>query len=140
MSVLDTNVISELMRPEPDAAVFGWVAAQPRSSLYTTTISQAEIFAGIAVLPPGRRRELLDAAAHAIFNEEFAGRILPFDEGAARRYGDLFAQCKQAGRPIATVDLMIAAVARARDASLVTRNTRDFDACAISLIDPWAEP
>lgn len=140
MSVLDTNVISELMRPEPHAVVFDWVAAQPRASLYTTTISQAEILAGIAILPSGRKRQFLEAAARAIFEEELAGRILPFDEGAARCYACLFAMCKEAGRPIATADLMIAAVTRAQDASLVTRNTRYFDACGIPLIDPWAAP
>lgn len=98
---------------------------------------QAEILAGIAVLPEGRRRAALAAAAAAMFAEDFAERILPFDAAAAAAYAELFAARRQAGRPVATIDLMVTAIARARGASVVTRNVRDFSGCGVGVIDPW---
>jgi hypothetical protein len=88
---LDTNVLSELMRSEPAAAVFAWVSAQPRATLYTTSVSKAEILYGIAVLPEGRRRLALAAAAEAMFADDFEGRVLPFDEAAAVHYAEIVA-------------------------------------------------
>jgi predicted nucleic acid-binding protein len=137
MFVLDTNVLSAVTgsRPAPEAAA--WVAAQPEERLFTTSVCQAEILAGIEILPDGRRRRALEAAAHAIFADVFHGRILPFDERAAERYAETFAARKRAGKPTATADLMIAAIARAQGATMVTRNTADFEDCGLTLVNPW---
>ena len=114
-----------------------WIAGQPLAELCTAAPCQAEILAGIAVLPEGRRRADLAAAAEGMFAEDFAGRILPFDAAAATAYAALFAARRQAGRPVATIDLMVAAIAGARGARVVTRNVRDFSGCGIEVIDPW---
>jgi toxin FitB len=137
MFLLDTNILSAAMAPRPAPEVADWMAAQPPDLLFTTTICQAEILSGIAVLPQGRRREGLEIAALAMFREDFAGRILPFDSDAAVIYAELFAARRTAGRPAAMADLMIASIARAHGASLVTRNTGDFDGCGLTLINPW---
>jgi predicted nucleic acid-binding protein len=135
--VLDTNVISELMRAEPHPAVMGWVARQPRALLYTTYISQAEILYGIEALPEGRRRSALAAAAAAVFVEDFAGRILAFEATAAARYADIVVARRQAGNPIEGFDALIAATALARKASVATRDTGGFAGRGLTLIDPW---
>ena len=135
--VLDTNVLSELMRPEPHPGVFEWVAEQPRAALYTTSLSRAEILAGIAVMPDGRRRAALAESAAAMFGEEFQGRILPFDAEAATAYAAFFALRRQSGRPIATTDLIVAATAHAHDAAVVSRDTRGFEGCGLTLVNPW---
>jgi predicted nucleic acid-binding protein len=137
MFVLDTNILSGLMTPEPAPEVTAWVAGQPRRLLFTTVVCQAEILAGIAVLPNGRRRVALEAAAREMFDDEFDGRVLPFDAAAAFAYAEVFAARRRAGRPIAPLDLMIAAVARARSASIVTRDTGGFADCGLTLINPW---
>ena len=113
MIVVDTNVISELMRGEPHPAVLAWVATQPRALLYTTHINQAEILYGIGALPEGRRRTALAAAATAMFAEDFAGRILPFEAAAAARYPEIVLARRQAGTPIEKFDALIAATALA---------------------------
>ena len=136
MIVLDTNVISELMRPEPHAGVLAWVAAQPRAQLYTTHISQAEILYGIAALPEARRRTRL--AAEAMFAEEFAGRILPFGAAATARYSDVVLARRRAGTPIDGFDALIAATALAAGASVATRDVGGFMGCGLTLIDPWS--
>src|SRR5215471_17629801 len=110
------------MRGEPHPAVLAWVAAQPRALLYTTHINQAEILYGIGALPEGRRRAALAAAATAMFAEDFAGRILPFDAGAAARYPDVVLGRRKAGNPIEKFDALIAATALAAGASIVTRD------------------
>ncbi len=137
MIVLDTNVISELMRPRPDPAVMGWVAAQPRATLYTTGINQAEILHGVAALPSGRRRAALAAAADAIFAEDLAGRILPFDGRAAPHYAEIVTARRRAGKPIEGFDALIAAIARAAGAEIATRDISGFTGCGIKVIDPW---
>ena len=137
MFILDTNVISELMRPQPDPAVFARVAAQPRDALFTTSVSEAEVFHGIGVMPEGRRRDGLAASAEALFAEEFAGRVLPFAGTAARRYGEIITGRLSVGKPISSFDALIAAIALAAGARMVTRNTRDFEGCGLTLIDPW---
>ena len=137
MFLLDTNVLSEMMRPNPSPEVAAWVAGQALEDLFTAAPCQAEILAGIAVLPEGRRRAELAAAAEAMFADDFAARILPFDAAAASAYAELFAARRRAGRPTHTLDLMIAAIARTRSAGLVTRNGVDFEGCALDLIDPW---
>ncbi len=137
MIVLDTNVISELMRAEPHAGVLAWVAAQPRALLYTTHITRAEILYGIAALPEGRRRTALAAAADAMFAEDFAGRILPFEASAAARYPEIVLTRRNAGNPIEGFDALIAATALAKGASVATRDTGGFTGCGLTVIDPW---
>src|SRR5271155_6265774 len=137
MFILDTNVLSNAMASDPAPAVAAWIAAQPPDLLFTVSVCQAEILSGIAVLPQGRRRASLEAAANAMFGEDFAGRVLPFDSEAAIAYADVFSARRRAGRPAATADLMIAAIARTKGASVVTRDTRDFEDCGLTLIDPW---
>jgi len=137
MIVLDTNVLSELMRSQPGAAVFAWVAAQPRAALYTTSVNKAEIFYGIAVLPEGRQRAALAAAAEAMFIDDFAGRVLPFDKAAAVHYADIVAARRREGRPIEAFDAQIAATARVAGAELATRDVGDFAGCGLILVNPW---
>ena len=138
MIVLDTNVISELMRASPARQVLAWITAQPATSLFTTTLTQAEIFYGLSLLPPGRRRNDLIEAARPIFETELAGRVLPFDTDAAMAYPAIAAGRRATGRPISQIDGQIAAVVRSRGARLATRNVRDFDDCGIVVVDPWA--
>jgi hypothetical protein len=126
--VVDTNVISELMRGEPHPAVLSWVAAQPRALLYATYVSQAEILDGIAALPEGRRRKALAAAAEAMFAEDFAGRLLPFEARAAARYPEVVLTRRQAGQPIEKLDALIAATALAAGASIARRDIGGFAA------------
>lgn len=139
MIVLDTNVLSEAWRARPSAAVMAWMRAQPVTTLYTTTITEAELLYGIALLPEGRRRRSLEALAEFVLMEELGGRILPFDSAAAREYADIAATRQRNGRPIAEADAQIAAIARSRGAAVATRNTEDFAGCRISIIDPWRE-
>ena len=135
--LLDANVLSETMKPRPAAAIASWMRAQPLRSLFTAAICQAEILAGIAVLPPGRRRAELEAMAQAIFSQDFDGRVLPFDARAATAYAELFAIRRQRGRPIETPDLIVAATAHAHDAAIVTRDVGGFEGCGLTLINPW---
>jgi toxin FitB len=134
MIVVDTNVISELMRGEPHPAVLSWVAAQPRGQLYTTYVNQAEILYGIGARPDGRRRAALAAA---MFAEDFAGQILPFEARAAARYPDIVLTRRRAGNPIEKFDALIAATALAAGASIATRDTGGFVGCGLTVIDPW---
>ncbi len=124
MIVCDTNVLSELMKPSPDPEVEHWVSDQPAAGLFVTTITQAEILYGIAILPFGARRDLLTEAALAMFETDFAGRVLPFDSSAARAYAVISATRKQAGRPISQFDAQIAGIASSRSAAIATRNGR----------------
>jgi toxin FitB len=137
VTVLDTNVLSELMKPSPDTDVRNWVAAQPITSLFTTTIAQAEILSGVALLPSGRRRDSLRRAVEGLFREDFAGRLLPFDGEAARAFADIAATRRKLGRPIGQFDAQIAAIARSRNSVLVTRNVLDFEDCGIRIVNPW---
>lgn len=138
MIVLDTNVLSELMRPEPAAPVASWVSSQPATSQYTTTVTQAEILYGILLLTAGKRRARLLSAAESMFAEEFAGRVLGFGSDAAALYSRIAADRRRAGRPISHFDAQIAAIARANGAKVVTRNVADFRGCGVELIDPWS--
>lgn len=137
MIVLDTNVLSEVLRPAPAPRVMDWLSRQASTSLFVTTVTQAEILFGIAILDPGRRRDDLQSAAMAMFAEDFAGRIVGFDVDAAPVFAAIAAERRQLGRPISQFDAQIAAIARSRGAALATRNIRDFEACDIELIDPW---
>ncbi|MGD0635580.1 MAG: PIN domain-containing protein [Beijerinckiaceae bacterium] len=138
MIVLDTNVISELMRARPDPAVQGWIRAQPRSTLYTASACQAEILYGIAALPDGKRRNELASAAEAMFSEDFAGRVLSFDSAAAAHYAEIAVARRRTGEPIEAFDALIAATALAARARVATRDTAGFAGCGLSLVDPWA--
>jgi predicted nucleic acid-binding protein len=135
--LLDTNVLSELMRSTPSPRVVSWVAAQAPKSLYVTSIAQAEIFYGVLLLPAGRRRSSVEAAATAMFDTEFAGRVLAFGSDAAPVYAHIAAERRGAGRPISNFDAQTAAIARCTGATLATRNVGDFERCGIKLVDPW---
>jgi len=137
MLVLDTNVISEMMKASPSPRVMEWWGRQQSSELFTTTVTVAEILYGIEILPHGKRRDSLRAEAEAVFTQDFAGRILPFDEEAARAFPEIAAGRRAEGRPIAGLDAQIAAVARSRRAMLATRNTADFEDCGVPLANPW---
>jgi hypothetical protein len=137
MIVLDTNVVSELMKPAPAAAVVRWVAAQSASSLCTTSITQAEILHGIMLLPAGRRRRAIESAAEAMFRQDFAGRVLSFGSDAAVHYARIAVERRRAGRPIAHFDAQIAAIARENRAAIATRNVADLEGCGVKIINPW---
>jgi predicted nucleic acid-binding protein len=137
MLVLDTNVISEIMRAVPLPRVMEWWSKQQSGELFTTTVTMAETLYGIEILPRGKRRDSLLAEAGAVFTQDFAGRILPFDEEAAGAFAKIAAGRRAKGRPIAELDAQIAAIARSRSATLATRNTADFEDCGIRLVDPW---
>lgn len=139
MIVLDTNVLSEALKPLPSLIVLRWLAGQEPSSVFTTTITQAEVLYGIEALPPGKRRLRLLEAVEKMFAEEFEGRILPFDDDAARTFARIVAARDAAGRPISQFDAMIAAIARSHRAAVATRNTADFQHCGIDVINPWTE-
>lgn len=137
MIVLDTNVISELMRPDPEARVSRWVNQVPRAELFTTAVCRAEIMAGIYLKPAGRRRDQLAEAADWVFRIELPGRVLPFDAAAADEYAVILPDRRRLGRPGKPLDTMIAAIARVHGAAVATRNVSDFTDCGIELIDPW---
>jgi predicted nucleic acid-binding protein len=137
MIVLDTNILSETMKPVPAAEVLQWLASQPAARLFTTSISQAEILYGLEIMPKGKRRSALQSAVEAMFEGVFAGRILPFDADAARLFPRIAASRRASGRPIAQADAQIAAIALSRGASLATRNTGDFESCGVTLLNPW---
>jgi predicted nucleic acid-binding protein len=138
--VLDTNVLSELMKPIPASEVLRWMASQPASKLFLTSVTQAEILYGIELLAKGRRRMALESAIKAILEEDFAGRILPFDGDAAFVFPQIVAARRDLGSPITQWDAQIAAIARSRGAALATRNTSDFEHCGISVLNPWDKP
>lgn len=137
MIIIDTNVISEMMRGEPDRGLLEWTATAGR--LHTTAITVAEVEYGIARLPDSKRRDQLAATAATVF-ADFDELIVPFDTRAARRYGGIVAARERAGRPVPTADAQIAAICASRDATLATRNIADFDATGVSLVNPWKGP
>jgi toxin FitB len=140
MIILDTNVLSEFMRPRPAPVVLTWAAKYPATDLFTTAITEAEIFLGIELLSKGKRREGLRAAAEAMFVEDLAARVLGFDSEAARVYSRIAAERRALGKPISHADAQIAAIARVRGAKLATRDVSDFVDCRLEIVDPWNEP
>ena len=138
MIILDTNVVSELMRAEPDPVVLTWMQQSSAVGFHTTAVTVAEIRYGIARLPEGRRRESLHQSANEIF-AAFPSQVLPFDLAAANAYADVVANRETRGNPIDGFDAQIAAICRSRAASLATRNTKDFADTGIAIIDPWSE-
>jgi len=136
MIVVDTNVLSELMRPAPSERVRLWVEVQPARQLFTSAITVAEVLYGIERLLPGRRQSQLRTAATDVFND-FANQVLPFDEAAASEYAQVVSHRERLGKPIAGFDAQIAAICRARGAALATRNTADFRETGIKIINPF---
>jgi predicted nucleic acid-binding protein len=135
--VLDTNVVLELMKSAPDAMVARWVADRQAATMYTTSITQAEVLHGILMLPAGKRRAALQAAAEAMFEKDFGGRVLPFGGDAARAYAQIAAHRRRSGRPISTFDAQIAAITRVARATVATRNVGDYDDCGVKVLNPW---
>ncbi len=136
MIVVDTNVASELMKPTPAPAVRDWVRARRGDELYTSAVTLAEIRYGIERLPGGRRKALLTTTAEDVF-AAFEDQILPFDAEAAAQYALVVARRDRAGQPIDGFDAQIAAICRAHDATLATRNIKDFRDTGVSVVDPW---
>ena len=137
MIILDTNVLSELMKSGPAASVVEWATSQPTSRLFVTAVTQGEILYGIGLLPKGKRRDRIEHAAKAMFAEDFNDRILAFNSDAAAAYADIAVACRREGRPISQFDAQIAAIARSSGAALATRNVGDFEGCGIELVNPW---
>lgn len=137
MIIVDTNVVSEAMRPVPAAQVLGWLAAQPVSEVRTTVITEAEILSGIARMPEGRRRRQFQERAELMFRTYFEEGILPFDSQSARHFATILEGRLKQGRPMEPLDAQIAAIVRLHNATLATRNTRDFEGCGIRVVNPW---
>ncbi len=136
MIVLDTNVVSETMRPEPDANALEWLNAQSAETLYLSSITLVELWFGIAALPGGARKRRLERAVDGLL-DLFIGRVLPFDEDAARRYAAIAVAAREAGRPLPVANGYLAATAAAHGFAVATRNTRDFRDTGVELINPW---
>jgi predicted nucleic acid-binding protein len=136
--ILDTNVVSEVMRTAPSPVVLNWLARH-QDQLYTTTVTLGEILYGIEIVPDGKRRRDLLNGADKMFTQVFIGRIFPFDEQAARAFATAAAARKRRGTPISELDAQIAAIAYMHGATLATRNTADFEGCDIRLVNPWVD-
>lgn len=139
MIILDTNVVSELMRPNPAPHVSTWFSAQLPEDVYLTAITVAEILYGIELLPKGKRRDALVAGSEKMFSSLFMGRIFAFTDQAAHSFPLIAAERRRQGRPIAEFDAQIAAIASVRSAAVATRNVGDFEGCGIRLINPWLD-
>jgi hypothetical protein len=140
MILLDTNVVSELMRPVPDLGVVAFLDSYPESDVWISAVTVAEICMGIALLPDGKRKDILYAAAEKMFAEDFYGRCLPFDCEAGREYARIIKARREKGRPVSVEDAQIAAVAVMGGLVLVTRNTSDFlKISGLQIINPWTE-
>ena len=137
MIILDTNVLSELIRPVPEPKVLTWLEVQATDAPLTTAVSRGEMLYGARILPSGRRRDSLLRELEAIFFTDMASRVLPYDGDAADAYAAIAAMCRARGRPISQPDAMIAGIVQSRGATLATRNVRDFEGCGIALVDPW---
>jgi len=137
MFAIDTNVASELMRPEPTPSVAAWIAGRDAQEMYLTAVSEAELRYGVAILPVGKRRTALEAAMTRWFDRGFGERILPFDSAAAKAYAEIAAERRQTGRTIGEADCQIAAICGSRGATLVTRNVRHFRGTGVEVVNPW---
>ena len=136
--VLDTNVVSELARKQPHTGIANWARQVAAARLCTTTITEAELLLGVALMPAGRRRDAVATAVAWALRTVIGGRVLPFDRAAAQLYPEIAARRRRAGRPVGTLDLQIAAIGSARAVeAIVTRNTDDFAGCGVVLINPW---
>ena len=137
MFLLDTNVVSELLRASPEPVVEAWVGDRRATDLYFSAIGEAELRYGVALLPTGRRQIALASAIDAILREDFVDRILPFDSEAAQEYADIAAARRSAGRIVPPADCQVAAIARSRGMAVATRNVRDFEDIQVEVVDPW---
>lgn len=137
MIILDTNVLSELMRRDPDPAVLGWLDQQASQSVWITTITLFESRLGLALLPDGQTRQALEAAFAQLLAIDLENRVLPFDTEAAVQAALLAAQRQRAGRPVHIRDTQIAGIAQARRATIATRNLRHFDSLTVAVVNPW---
>lgn len=137
MIIIDTNVVAELMKASPAGEVVSWMNDQEASELFLTTITLGEIGYGLETLPQGKRRLQLEQGFERVIAEAFTGRILAFDEEAARLYGVLMGRCKAIGRPLSILDGQIASIARARGCAVATRNVRDFVECGVDILNPF---
>lgn len=137
MFVLDTNVISELIRLEPDPVVTAWVELQTTSDLFTTTINEAELRYGVEILPEGRRRDVLETGIERMFTSGFTNRILSFEREAARAYAIIAATRRSIGQPVSQADCQIAAIAATQKMAVATRNVSDFEDMGIKIVNPW---
>jgi predicted nucleic acid-binding protein len=138
--ILDTNVVSALMRRDVDPIVIAWLDDQPPESIWTTAVTVFEIAFGLEILAAGRRRRQLEDAFDRLLEDDFEGRILPFERSAAQEAASIAARRRRAGRPVEIRDAQIAGLVAARRATLATRNTRHFSDLGVALIDPWALP
>ena len=138
-TLLDTNVLSELVRAAPERSVLQWLASQPAEGLFVSAVTQAEMMLGARLLPVGKRRTALDSALRGLFDEDFAGHVLPFDSAAAMHCTELVAARRESGRPISQFDAQIAAIARQHAMGVATRNVDDFAGCGIAVINPWLQ-
>jgi hypothetical protein len=139
MIVLDTNVVSEPMKPNANPAVLTWLDRQAAETLYLTTTSLAELLLGIEILPDGKRKKGLDSALADLISQLFGSRILTFDQTAAKAYAPIVGRARASGRAIATADGQIAAIAVARGFTVATRDTAPFESAGVSVINPWTE-
>ena len=137
MIILDTNVVSEPTQARPSRAVMNWLTAQEPANLYTTTVTEAEIQYGIALMPHGRRRHDLETAIRGFFQSRIEDRILAFDHEAAIVFGTITAERKKAGRRIKIFDTQIASIARSHRAAIATRDVGDFEHAGVRIINPW---
>ena len=137
MILVDTNIISEMMKPEPAVKVINWIDQQEVIQLYISTVSIAEISYGINALPDGNRRILLEDSFNKVLRDAFEYRIISFDEVAAHFYGKIMGRRKVIGKPLSILDGQIAAIARANNLAVATRNIRDFSDCGLDLINPF---
>jgi toxin FitB len=137
--ILDTNVVSELMRPVPSPALPKSLSKYSADELFTTSITLAEIFYGIEILPAGKRKNDLLAGAERLFYSVLENRILPFDEAAAQHFPHIAASRRKRGRPIAELDAQIAAIASLHGSVLATRNTAEFEGCGVRVVNPWSD-
>lgn len=137
MILIDTNIISEMMKPMPNTNVMNWLDQQEVIKLYVSTVTIAEIAYGINALSEGNRRNVLEESFHSVLREAFEHRILPFDEVAAHLYGKIMTRRKELGKPLSILDGQIAAIARANNFTVATRNSKDFADCDLNLINPF---
>jgi len=137
MIVFDTNVISALMQPSENMVVLAWLDRQPRQSIYITSVSILEVRYGIRILPAGRRRLDLTARFERLLSHAFDNRILPFDVEAAETAAEIAALRKMRGKAVSPPDTQIAGIVMSRNATLATRNVKDFNDLNIPLVNPW---
>ena len=137
MIILDTNIVSELMREQPSPAVADWIQSFDPNQFTITSITVAEILRGLARMAEGKRRRKLEQSFDGFIHDAFSSKILAFDEQAALLYGEISAGREKKGLPVDPVDLMITAIAKNHNAAIATRNIKDFEACGIKIINPW---